>query len=273
LRYNSNEIYFDVVEELRAVVNKNGIPLCSNVWGKIETNAKLSGTPDLLLTFTNPHVLTDCAFHPCVRLQRWTRDKSLSFVPPDGHFILLDYRYAPSGSAVIGTSTPGLRGELVPVPIVLKTSIEINEFGGALDLTLTSRLSSRVIENLSAELYLGEEATGASCMTSGGQWSGGHGGGGTPSLTGGVSWGFDSKKKVLRWEIQNMPSSSNFHLRGSFTSSAKIARPAHAFRIRFEIHQHSFSALKVDQLRLTGEGYKPYKGVRGRSVGDVEWRW
>jgi hypothetical protein len=53
-----------------------------------------------------------------------------------------------------------------------------------------------VIENLSAELYLGEEATGASCMTSGGQWSGGHGGGGAPSLTGGVSWGFDSKKKV-----------------------------------------------------------------------------
>ena len=162
---------------------RNGTPLCSNVWGKIETNAKLSGsylshftflslcpparlesdygmtgTPDLLLTFTNPHVLTDCAFHPCVRyvpphpsfswlsatasnhltyhspnsLQRWTRDKSLSFVPPDGHFILLDYRYVPSGSAVMGTSTPGLRGELVPVPIVLKTSIEINEFGGML---------------------------------------------------------------------------------------------------------------------------------------------
>jgi AP-3 complex subunit mu len=63
------------------------------------------------------------------------------------------------------------------------------------------------------------------------------------------------------------------HLISLTDNSAKIARPAHAFRIRFEIHQHSFSALKVDQLRLTGEGYKPYKGVRGRSVGDVEWRW
>ena len=88
-----------------------------------------------------------------------------------------------------------------------------------------------------------------------------------------------------------MPSSSTFHLRGSFTSrsvavlfriisiissssySAKNPRPARAFRIRFEIHQHSFSALKVDQLKLTGEGYKPYKGVRGRCIGDVEWRW
>jgi len=260
-----------VVEELRAIVNKNGTPLSSNVWGKIETNAKLSGTPDLLLTFTNPQVLTDCAFHPCVRLQRWTRDKSLSFVPPDGHFILLDYRYVPSdpASTVTGSGTPGIRGELVHVPIVLKSSIEINEFGGKLDLTLTSRLASRTMENLSAELYLGEEATGASCMTSSGQW----GGGGAKSLPSDVSWRFDSKKKVLRWEIQNMPSSSTFHLRGSFTSSAKNPRPARALRIRFEIHQHSFSALKVDQLKLTGEGYKPYKGVRGRCIGDVEWRW
>lgn len=55
--------------------------------------------------------------------------------------------------------------------------------------------------------------------------------------------------------------------------STRHPRPARAFRIRFEIHQHSFSALKVDQLKITGEGYKPYKGVRGRSIGDVDWRW
>jgi AP-3 complex subunit mu len=59
LRYNSNEIYFDMVEELKAIVNKldllvvrvlglsflsrHGTTLSSSVWGKIETNAKLSG--------------------------------------------------------------------------------------------------------------------------------------------------------------------------------------------------------------------------------------
>jgi AP-3 complex subunit mu len=32
------------------------------------------------------------------------------------------------------------------------------------------------------------------------------------------------------------------------------------------------SALKVDQLKLSGETYKPYKGVRGRALGRVEWR-
>ena len=55
--------------------------------------------------------------------------------------------------------------------------------------------------------------------------------------------------------------------------SAKAPRPSRAFRVRFEVLQHTFSALKVDQLKITGELYKPYKGVRGRSSGDVEWRW
>lgn len=50
-------------------------------------------------------------------------------------------------------------------------------------------------------------------------------------------------------------------------------RPSHALQVQFEIPSHTFSALKVDQLKVTGEVYKPYKGVRGRSVGDVEWRW
>ena len=94
---------------------------------------RLSATASNHLTYHSPN-----------SLQRWTRDKSLSFVPPDGHFILLDYRYAPSGSAVIGTSTPGLRGELVPVPIVLKTSIEINEFGG-MPVSPTNALTSHVV--------------------------------------------------------------------------------------------------------------------------------
>ncbi|TFY59829.1 hypothetical protein EVJ58_g5536 [Rhodofomes roseus] len=43
VRYNNNEIYFDVVETLEAIVNKNGTPASSNVWGRVESNCKLSG--------------------------------------------------------------------------------------------------------------------------------------------------------------------------------------------------------------------------------------
>ena len=60
-------------------------------------------------------------------------------------------------------------------------------------------------------------------------------------------------------------------LTGDFRTTAP--RPSHALQVRFVIQSHTFSSLKVEQLKLTGEGYKPYKGVRGRSIGSVEWRW
>ena len=77
LRYTANEIYFDMVEELSAVVNRytfsfdhgisismlhsfcrNGTTLMSNVWGKIETNAKLSGMQSLCSVSLCLHVRT-----------------------------------------------------------------------------------------------------------------------------------------------------------------------------------------------------------------------
>ncbi|KAI0922027.1 hypothetical protein AcW1_004151 [Taiwanofungus camphoratus] len=246
VKYNNNEIYFDVVETLDAIVNKNGTPLVSNVWGKVESNCKLSGTPDLLLTFSNSQSLVDCSFHPCIRLQRWSRDKTLSFVPPDGRFKLMEYRYAPTSASAM---------HQVAVPFTLRPGVEVEENGGTFDLTFVSRLTTRAMENVSVELYLGAGASGASCITS-------HN----------ASWAFDPKTLTLRWELKNVPPSSSCTLRGSFTTT-KIPRPSHAFRVRFEIIQHSFSALKIDQLKLTGELYKPYKGMRGKSVGDVEWRW
>lgn len=54
---------------------------------------------------------------------------------------------------------------------------------------------------------------------------------------------------------------------------AKVPRPAHAFQIRFELPTHSFSSLKIDQVRLSSETYKMYKGMRTHSCGFVEWRW
>ncbi|KZT26916.1 clathrin adaptor mu subunit [Neolentinus lepideus HHB14362 ss-1] len=252
LRHNSNEIYFDVVEELRAIVGRNGVSLSSDVSGKINTNCKLSGTPDLLLTFTNSKLLTDCSFHPCVRLPRWSKDKCLSFVPPDGHFILQEYRYSPSS-----TSHPSALGvNQVPIPIMLKPSVMVNETGGTIDVTVTSRLTTRAIEDFSLELYLGQGAGAPNFMVSAGG-----------------SWAFDPRSLILRWEMATVPASSSHTFRGSWISSVPHPRSAHAFRTKFAIQGHTFSALKIDQLRLSGETYKPYKGVRGRSLVDVEWRW
>ncbi|KAF7354942.1 MHD domain-containing protein [Mycena sanguinolenta] len=264
LRYNSNEIYFDMVEELRAIVNKNGTTLTSSVWGKIDTNAKLSGTPDCLLTFTNPHVITDCAFHACVRLQRWKRDSSLSATATSARFM----------SAGAPTAAQAAR-ENIPIPFLLKPAVELTESGGTFEFRLTSR-TSQAMESLVAEMYLGEGAGGVKCVASrgdGGVSVARRGPDVTSSGSASGSWTFDAKKMLVRWEIPVVPPSSVWLLRGSFTSPASGPRPAHALQVRFAISSFTFSSLKVDQLKVTGEAYKPYKGVRGKAIGNVEWRW
>ncbi|KAK7696571.1 hypothetical protein QCA50_001229 [Cerrena zonata] len=244
VRYNTNEIFFDMAEELKGVVNKNGTVAVSSVWGKVHSNCRLSGTPDLLLSFSNAQPLTNCSFHPCVRLQRWTRDKHLSFVPPDGKFILMEYNYTPGGV------------HHVAVPFALKPLIKCEENGGTIDVTMTSRLTTKALENVRVELYLGEGTTTATCIA-----------------TNNASWNFDPRTRILHWDIKAVSASSTYSLKGPFSSTIKYVRPSRAFRVQFEIPQHTFSSLKVDQLKMTGEMYKPYKGVRGRSTGDVEWRW
>jgi AP-3 complex subunit mu len=75
------------------------------------------------------------------RLQRWKRDKSLSFVPPDGRFVLAEYRYssnAPSTSSrTVGPTSPApalvvtnLAKDNVSLPFTLKTDVELEAHGG-----------------------------------------------------------------------------------------------------------------------------------------------
>ncbi|KAI1938700.1 hypothetical protein LOZ66_003503 [Ophidiomyces ophidiicola] len=99
VRHTSNEIYVDIVESLQVTIAPSGRALSAVANGTIAFNSKISGVPNLLLSLTAPgghksleHQIGLPVFHPCVRLARW-REKpgELSFVPPDGRFILAGY--------------------------------------------------------------------------------------------------------------------------------------------------------------------------------------
>ena len=92
VKYTQNEIYLDIIEEIDAIVDRNGQLISSEVSGSIVANSRLSGVPDLSLAFVDPSLLDDCSFHPCVRYNRFEKDKVVSFVPPDGQFELMRYR-------------------------------------------------------------------------------------------------------------------------------------------------------------------------------------
>lgn len=109
----------------------SGRPLAAFANGTIAFTAKISGVPDLLLNLSTPSgrqnvnsVMELPVFHPCVRLARW-REKpgELSFVPPDGRFILAGYEVdlLPFQNGKIGsTNASSLK---LPVNVEVKTSL------------------------------------------------------------------------------------------------------------------------------------------------------
>ena len=96
VRHTPNEIYLDIVEEIDAVVDVVGNVISFDVAGSVEIQSKLSGIPDLLLSFKDPSIIDDCSFHPCVRYARYESSNIVSFVPPDGSFTLMRYRVKPN---------------------------------------------------------------------------------------------------------------------------------------------------------------------------------
>ncbi|KAL8930348.1 MAG: hypothetical protein Q9172_000057 [Xanthocarpia lactea] len=99
VRHTSNELYVDILETLNVTLAPSGRPLAAIANGSIAFTSRISGVPDLLLTLSASggklgleKAIELPVFHPCVRLARWKeRPGELSFVPPDGKFVLAGY--------------------------------------------------------------------------------------------------------------------------------------------------------------------------------------
>lgn len=106
IRHKRNEVFLDVIEKLNLLVSTNGTVLQSEILGTLVMRCFLSGMPDLKLglndkiLFENSNRNTlgrtvemeDIRFHQCVRLARFENDRTISFIPPDGEFELMNYR-------------------------------------------------------------------------------------------------------------------------------------------------------------------------------------
>lgn len=99
VRHTSNELYVDIIETLSVTIAPSGRAIAARTSGTIAFTAKISGVPELVLRLTVPggsmnipRKLELPVFHPCVRLARWRETPGeLSFVPPDGRFVLAGY--------------------------------------------------------------------------------------------------------------------------------------------------------------------------------------
>lgn len=91
----------------------------------------MSGVPDIVVTLTGPsgkHNLNTLielpVFHPCVRLAKWKEQPGvLSFIPPDGRFILAGYEVdlLPLGDAKASRTNAG--NLKLPLSLEIKTGL------------------------------------------------------------------------------------------------------------------------------------------------------
>ncbi|KAI8966669.1 Mu homology domain-containing protein [Daldinia sp. FL1419] len=127
VRHTSNELYADIVETLSVTLAPSGRPIAAYANGTIAFTSKVSGVPDILLNITGPSgkhnlqsVMELPVFHPCVRLNKWKESPGeLSFIPPDGRFILAGYEVD------LLPFTNGKTGSLNSNSLRLPVSIEV----------------------------------------------------------------------------------------------------------------------------------------------------
>jgi len=231
VKYTNNEIYLDIIEEIDLIQDPNGQVVWQEVSGDVQCTCHLSGMPDLVLIFQNPKILDDCSFHPCVRYNRYEKEKVISFVPPDGVFHLLKYRVSGTG---------------LMKPIFVKPEIKFTEHGGTVNITVGPQSTSgKALEAVMLTIPF-PDAVASTSLT---------------ATHGAVD--YDETKKILKWDIGKISSKSPV-LSGTVTllPGASIPEMNPIIQVDFKITMFSASGIKVESLTLFTEKYKPYKGVR-----------
>lgn len=234
VKYTHNEAYFDVIEEVDAIIDKSGSTVFAEIQGYVDCCIKLSGMPDLTLSFMNPRIFDDVSFHPCVRFKRWESERILSFVPPDGNFRLISYHMSSQN--------------LVAIPIYVRHSL-IFKSGeqGRLDITVGPKQTlGRTVEAVKLEIVMPKTVLNSSIIANQGKTN------------------FDPVSKILHWDVGKIDITKLPNIRGtvSAVSGANTSEINPSINVHFIINQLAVSGLKVNRLDMYGEKYKPFKGVK-----------
>ncbi|GER55640.1 AP-4 complex subunit mu [Striga asiatica] len=107
------EIFVDIIEKISVTFSSSGYVLTSEIDGTIQMKSYLTGNPEIRLALnddlyigksgisnygysgssgTGPVILDDCNFHESVHMDSFDVDRTLSLVPPDGEFPVMNYR-------------------------------------------------------------------------------------------------------------------------------------------------------------------------------------
>lgn len=262
IKYKRNEVFLDVLENLRAVVNSSGQVVSSSVDGKLDAQAFLSGMPECKLGLNDKAMLEahgrttrrsraveleDIKFHQCVRLSRFDTDRTISFIPPDGHFQLMSYR-------ISGPVKPLLW--ITPhVECTSRTRVKLR-------IILTADFRERNIANsIAVTVPVHPDATDPSTKPS-------HG-----------SAEYVPEHEAIVWYVKQMPGGREYSLNAEFSlpttsNGADAPTGKRPIQLTFEVPYYTVSGTQVRYLKVVEKsGYTAYPWVRYLTRGEsIEFR-
>lgn len=252
-----NEIFVDIYERLSVSFNANGYILNSAIDGTIQMKSYLAGNPELRLALNEELVvgkqshaagvgpgygavhIDDCNFHECVKLDDFESSRVLSFVPPDGEFVVMNYRLTGEFRVPFRVFPYFELVSPYKVELIVKIRADIPEsnYGGNVFVTFPVPKSTS-----SVVCQLGTGAVGQQAE-------------------------YDAKEHKVGWKIKKFQGGTEQTLRCKITLSAAatalVRKEIGPISMQFEIPMYAPSNLQVRYLRiLENKSYNPYRWVR-----------
>ncbi|OQR89633.1 P-3 complex subunit mu [Achlya hypogyna] len=198
-----------------------------------EVNGAIQGNCRLSIVFTDPSVIDDCSFHPCVRYTRYDRERVILFVPPDGQFELMHYRVE-----VQQLMPPIYCQPSHHMPTLVANSVKKASNAEEITVEMTFPTSIRTVD---------ANTDAGKCL-------------------------FDDSTKTLKWTVGKINPKKILTptLKGHIVLQQGAAIPESSnsmdekpiVLLGFKVPMTTVSGLTVETLVLSNERYKPYKGVR-----------
>ncbi|XP_020586823.1 AP-4 complex subunit mu-like isoform X2 [Phalaenopsis equestris] len=257
-----DEIFVDVIEKISVTFSSSGYILTSEIDGTIQMKSYLSGNPDIRLALNEDLsigrnvgnsmydyrsssgggtvILDDCNFHESVHLDNFDLDRTLSLVPPDGEFSVMNYRMTQEFkppfriNALIEEAGPLKAEVIIKIRADFLSSINAN--------TITVQMPvPKYTTRVSFDLESGAI---------------------------GQTTDFKEMNRKLEWSLNKIVGGSEHTLRAKLTfsqeSHGNLTKEAGPVSMNFTIPMYNASKLQVRYLQIAKKSktYNPYRWVR-----------
>ncbi|KDP41471.1 hypothetical protein JCGZ_15878 [Jatropha curcas] len=256
------EIFVDIIEKISVTFSSSGYILTSEIDGTIQMKSYLTGNPEIRLalnedltigrgsgrsaydyrssTGSGAVILDDCNFHESVRLDSFDLDRTLTLVPPDGEFPVMNYRMTQEFKPPFRINTLIEEAGALKAEVILKISAEFP--------------SSITANTIHIQMPLPKYTARATFDLE-------------PGAVGQTT-DFKEANKRLEWGLKKIVGGSEHTLRAKLTFSQElhgnITKEAGPVSMTFTIPMYNASRLQVKYLQIAKKSntYNPYRWVR-----------